>query len=81
MPPKKPDWNKRIKTLETRRRRKKGEGFVTTIFNIEEILDESGEVIEDTVIRFSFNGILIHLSISAAMKLHKQLGDILNLKR
>jgi hypothetical protein len=81
MPPKKPDWNKRIKSNDTRRRRKKGDGFVTTNFNIEEVLDESGEVIEDTVIKFSFNGLLIHLSISASMKLYKQLGDILNLKR
>ena len=81
MPPKKPDWNKRIKSIDTRRRRKKGDGFVTTNFNIEEVIDESGEVIEDTVIKFNFGGILIHLSVSAAMKLYKQLGDILNLKR
>lgn len=81
MSQKKTNWNKRLKTEETRKKRKKGEGFVTTSFSIEEILDESGEVLEDTVIRFSFGGILIHLSVSNSLKLNKQLTDILNLKR
>ncbi len=81
MSSKKTNWNKRFKTEETRKKRKKGEGFVTTSFLIEEILDESGEVLEDTVIRFSFGGILIHLSVSNSMKLNKQLTDVLNLKR
>lgn len=81
MPQKKPDWNKRIVSKDSRKRRKKGEGFVTTSFSVEEILDESGEVIEDTVIKLSFNGIIIHLSIANTMKLNKVLTDILNLKR
>jgi hypothetical protein len=81
MSQKKTNWNKRLKTEETRKKRKKGEGFVTTSFSIEEILDESGEVLEDTVIRFSFGGILIHLSVSNSLKLNKQLADILNLKK
>ena len=81
MSSKKPNWNKRLKSEETRNRRKKGEGFITTSFSIEEVLDETGEVLEDTIIRFSFGGILIHLSVSNSMKLNKQLTDILNLKR
>jgi hypothetical protein len=81
MSPKKTNWNKRLKSEETRKRRKKGDGFVTTSFSIEEVLDETGEVLEDTIIRFSFGGILIHLSVSNSMKLNKQLTDILNLKR
>jgi hypothetical protein len=81
MSPKKTNWNKRLKSEETRKRRKKGDGFVTTSFSIEEVLDETGEVLEDTIIRFSFGGILIHLSVSNSMKLNKQLTDILNLKK
>ncbi len=78
---KKPDYNSRIKSLDTRKRRKKGEGFVIKNFNIEEILDESGEVLEDTVIRFSFEGLLIHISVANAIKFNKILTDIINLKR
>lgn len=81
MPPKKPDWNKRLKSEETRNRRKKGEGFVTTSFSIEEVLDESGEVLDDTLIKFSFGGILIYLTVANSMKLNKLLTDILNLKK
>jgi hypothetical protein len=81
MSQKKTNWNKRLKTEETRKKRKKGEGFVTTSFSVEEVLDETGEVLEDTIIQFSFGGILIHLSVSNSMKLNKQLTDILNLKR
>lgn len=81
MPPKKQDWNKRLKSEETRKRRKRGEGFITTSFSIEEVLDETGEVKDDTIIRFSFGGLLIHLSISNSMKLNKLLTDILNLKK
>lgn len=81
MPPKKPDWNKRLKSEETRKRRKRGEGFVTTSFLIEEVLDETGEILDDTLIKFSFGGILIYLSVANSMKLNKLLTDILNLKR
>ncbi len=81
MSPKKTNWNKRLKTEETRKRRKKGEGFITTSFSIEEVLDETGEVLEDTLIKFSFGGILIYLSVANSLKLNKQLTDILNLKR
>ena len=81
MPSKKPNWNKRLISDETRKRRKKGEGFITTSFNIEEVMDESGEVLDDTLIKFSFGGILIYLSVANAMKLNKLLTDILNLKK
>jgi len=81
MSPKKTNWNKRLKSEETRKRRKKGEGFVTSSFSVEEVLDESGEVLEDTVIKFSFGGIIIHLSVACALKLNKALSDILNLKK
>ena len=81
MPSKKPNWNKRLISEETRKRRKKGEGFVTSSFNIEEVMDESGEVLDDTLIKFSFGGILIYLSVANAMKLNKLLTDILNLKK
>jgi hypothetical protein len=81
MPKKNTDFNKRVKSSDSRKRRKKGEGFITTSFNIEEILDESGEVLDDTVIRFSFGGLLIHMSIANSMKLNKMLSDVLNLKK
>jgi hypothetical protein len=81
MPRKKTDFNNRMKTSEVRKKRKKGEGFITTQFEIEEILDESGEVMDDTIIRFSFGGLWIHLSIASAMKFNKMLNDVLNLKR
>jgi hypothetical protein len=81
MPRKKIDFNKRMKTSDLRKKRKKGEGFVTTQFEVEEILDESGEVLDDTIIRLSFGGLWIHLSIASAMKFNKLLNDVLNLKR
>jgi len=81
MPSKKPNWNKRLISEETRKRKKKGEGFVTSSFNIEEVFDESGEVLDDTLIKFSFGGILIYLSVANAMKLNKLLSDVLNLKK
>ena len=78
---KKIDFNKRMKTSDLRKKRKKGEGFITTQFEVEEILDESGEVLDDTIIRLSFGGLWIHLSIASAMKFNKMLNDVLNLKR
>jgi hypothetical protein len=75
------DFNNRMKTKEIRKARKKGDGFVTTSFVIEEILDESGEVLDDTIIRLSFGGLYIHLSIANALKFNKMLEEVLNLKR
>lgn len=77
----KTDFNKRMKISDLRKKRKKGEGFVTTQFEVEEILDESGEVLDDTIIRLSFGGLWIHMSIASALKFNKMLNDVLNLKR
>ena len=79
MSDKKTNWNKRMKVRDEKKRLK-GNGFVTKTFTVEEVLDESGEVLEDTVIKFSFGGILIYLSVACALKLNKALTDILNLK-
>ena len=80
MSDKKTNWNKRMK-IRDEKKRLKGDGFITKTFTVEEVLDESGEVLEDSVIKFSFGGILIHLSIACALKLNKALSDILNLKK
>lgn len=77
----KSNWDKRMKPKEIEKRRKKNEGFLIQKFSIEEVLDESGEVLEDTVLKFSFDGLLIYLSITNSMKMLKQLNDILNLKK
>ena len=57
------------------------QAFLIQKFSIEEVMDESGEVLEDTVIKFSFDGILVYLSVSNALKLNKLLTDILNFKK
>jgi hypothetical protein len=74
------DWNKRIKPNHTVKKVKNKDAFLIKNFTIEEVLDESGEVLEDTVIKFTFDGILIYLSISNSLKLNKLLNDILSLK-
>lgn len=79
--PKKSNWDKRMKPKEIEKRKKRNEAFLIQNVSIEEVLDESGEVIEDTVIRFSFDGLLVYLSIPNSMKLCKSLSDILNLKK
>lgn len=77
----KKDWNKRIKPKSIEKKIKMKQAFLIQNFSIEEIMDESGEVLEDTVIKFSFDGILIYLSVSNALKMNKLLSDILNLKK
>jgi hypothetical protein len=79
--PKKSNWDKRMKPKEIEKRKKMNSAFLIQNFSIEEVLDESGEVLEDTVIRFSFDGLLVYLSIPNSMKLCKSLSDILNLKK
>lgn len=78
---KKIDWNKRIKKEVEKDRKKIKIPFLIQKFKVEEILDETGEVDEDTIIKFWFDGILIYLSVSNAMKLNKLLDDVLNLKQ
>jgi len=71
------DYNKRMKTKELSKK-KKAERFVIKDITVEEILDESGEVNELTIIKISFEGILIHLSVGAAMRLVRKLQDVLD---
>ena len=73
------NYNKRFKMpKEIDRLRKKKLNLVIKDFEIREILDESGEVQNDTIIQISFEGILINLSIAAAMKLGRDLNILLN---
>lgn len=76
------DWNKRIrKSADDKPKKKKPTGFLIKNFKIEEVLDESGEVLDDTVMRFSFDGILIYLSIADAIKMNVELGKLLTFKK
>jgi hypothetical protein len=77
----KSNWNDRIKkSIDDKPIKKKNQGFTVKNVKIEEILDESGEVLEDTVIRFSFDGIVIILSVADALRMNVELGKLLNLK-
>jgi hypothetical protein len=80
MPRKKIDYNKRMKVSENEKKRKRRENLVIQNVTIEEIFDETGEVREDTIIRFSFDGILINLSVAAALKMNTQLTKVLEFK-
>jgi hypothetical protein len=79
---KKTDFNKRLlSNSDIKKRRKRGEGFLINSFKVEEVFDESGETLDDTVIKFSFEGLLVYMTIAKALKFNKELSDILNLKR
>jgi len=71
------DYNKRMKTKEFAAKAKKGQNFVVKNVKVEEILDESGEVNQSTIIKISFEGILLHLSVGAAFKLFRDLQVVL----
>lgn len=75
------NWNDRKKKEIEKERKKIKTPFLVQNFRVEEILDESGEVDEDTIIKISFDGILIHMSIANAIKMNNLLGDVLNFKR
>jgi hypothetical protein len=77
----KKDWNKRMKPKSIEKKIKMKNAFLIQNFSIEEIMDESGEVLDDTVIKFSFDGLLVYLSIPNSLKFNKILTDILNLKK
>ncbi len=77
----KQNWNKRVKPNSIEKKIKMNQTFLIQKFSIEEVMDESGEVLTDTVIKFSFDGLLFYLSISNALKLNKLLSDILNFKK
>jgi hypothetical protein len=74
-------WNKRMKPKSIEKKIKMNNTFLIKNFTIEEVLDESGEVLDDTVIKISLDGLLFYLSISNALKFNKLLTDILNLKK
>jgi hypothetical protein len=71
------DYNKRMKTKEFATKAKKGQNFVVKDVKVEEIFDESGEVNQSTIIKISFQGILLHLSVGAAFKLFRDLHGVL----
>lgn len=76
------DWNKRMKIKDVEKLRKKKQHVVMKHLDVEEILDETGEVTEDTVIKIKFEDIIsIHISIPAAMKLYNTLDKILKFKK
>lgn len=58
--------------------KKKKEPFIVRKIEVKEIPDESGEVNESTIIKISFDGILIHLSVAAAMRLQRHLSEVLD---
>jgi hypothetical protein len=66
------------KKENTPEQKKKKEPFVVRKIEVKEIPDESGEVSESTIIKISFDGILIHLSVPAAMKLQRHLSEVLD---
>lgn len=73
----KDNYKKRMKTKELALSTKKKENFVIKNVKIEEILDETGEVNESTIIKISFEGILLHLSVGASYRLFRDLRDVL----
>jgi hypothetical protein len=77
-----PDWNKRMKVKDVEKLRKKKQHIVMKHLDVEEVMDETGEVTEDTVVKIKFEDILIiHMSIAAAMKLNSLLDKILKFKK
>lgn len=71
------DYNKRMKTKEFALKTKKKQNFVVKDVKIEEVFDESGEVNESTIIKISFEGILLHLSVGGAYRLFRNLREVL----
>jgi hypothetical protein len=74
---KKIDYNNRMKVKEFEKLKKKKLNLIIQDFKLREILDETGEVKGDTVIQISFEGILITLSVPAAIKLTRELSKLL----
>ncbi len=74
---KKQDWNKRMKVKENEKQRRNKNFFVAKDVSVEEIMDESGEVLNDTIFKISFEGLLVHVSIAAAIKLNLELSKLL----
>lgn len=58
---------------------KKTEPFVVKgDITVKEIPDASGEVKESTIIQISLEGILISMSVGAAMRLQRKLSEVLD---
>lgn len=74
------NWNKRMRIKETQKAEKTRQNFVIKKVTSEEVLDETGEVLEDTVIKISLDGLIFFISISAAMKFNNDLNKILKIK-
>ena len=70
--------NTKKKTDEPTQEKKKQELFIIRKIEVKEIPDESGEVNESTIIKISFDGILMHLSVAAAMRLQRHLSEVLD---
>lgn len=66
-----------MRVKENDKARRKKLNLIMKNFTIKELMDESGEVTEDTIIQISFEGILINLSVAAAMKLSHDLRKLL----
>lgn len=74
------DYNKRMRISENKKLTKNKLNLIIKNFEIREIADETGEVVNNTIIQISFEGILINLSVATAMKLGIALRDSLNIK-
>ena len=72
------DFNKRIKREYKKNKSKKIDKILIQNIKVEEILDDTGETEDDTIIRISFDGILMHMRIPNAMKLNEDLKKVLN---
>ena len=70
-----------MKTKEIEKLRKKKLNLIIKEFKIRELTDETGEVQNNTVIQISFEGILITLSVPAAMKLGRELSDLFEMNK
>lgn len=71
-----------MKVKDVEKLRKKKQHIVMKHLDVEEVMDETGEVTEDTVVKIKFEDILIiHMSIAAAMKLNSLLDKILKFKK
>jgi len=70
--------NTKNKSEQPSQEKKKKEPFIVRKIEVKEIPDESGEVKESTIIKISFDGILMHLSVPAAMRLQRHLSEVLD---
>jgi hypothetical protein len=68
-----------MRVSENEKLRKTKQNLIIKDFKIRELMDETGEVEQLTYIQISFEGILINLSVPAAMKLGIALRKDLNI--